>query len=457
MNPEYSGRDFDLWPGNGFDNGVFVSWLSPGISFQLVEYGPADSRNSSKGYGFYLGDNLTLGRFSLMLGLRAETQTVYNNIGMKVWSWGLGDFLSPRASLAFDLFGDGKNVLKFSYGSFVNPITTSSLSYFNTHFGYTFRFYGWTGPLGPTDVQLKDPANWEFTYEQAGGVGSVAVDPELKPNRMRKYLLEFDHQIGKNWALKIRGVYSTSKKLIDDINLYDPEVEGSLRWVLTNFELKRRDYKAVEIELNGRIADRVNLNACYTWSQAKGTNPGQVEWSSWNSIMGNAIDTAGFGDRPYVPEGAPEKELYDYLFAGLGGRGVGDEGWYGFLPYSVDHIAKLLFVYRAPFGLAFSLGSEFMSGYHWEKKGFVVGYVGFWAYPEGRGVRTTPAHAYVDLAVEKEISLGRGKMLGLGFNIYNLLNSQKPVSFIQEDTELFGQVWGRQLPRWLQFKMTLKF
>jgi len=28
---------------------------------------------------------------------------------------------------------------------------------------------------------------------------------------------------------------------------------------------------------------------------------------------------------------------------------------------------------------------------------------------------------------------------------------------MKADTELFGQVWARQLPRWVQFKATLRF
>jgi hypothetical protein len=47
--------------------------------------------------------------------------------------------------------------------------------------------------------------------------------------------------------------------------------------------------------------------------------------------------------------------------------------------------------------------------------------------------------------------------LGLGVNLYNLMNSQRPVSFVNADTEIFGRVWGRQLPRWVQFKASLRF
>lgn len=47
--------------------------------------------------------------------------------------------------------------------------------------------------------------------------------------------------------------------------------------------------------------------------------------------------------------------------------------------------------------------------------------------------------------------------LGLGVNLYNLMNSQRPVSLVNEDTELFGEIWGRQLPRWGQIKFSLRF
>jgi len=453
---EFTGRDFDPWPGNGFANGVSINWASTGAPFSLMEFGPSASENSSRGFGFYLRDGLTLGRFSILLGLRAETQSVYGSTGERIWSWGLKDFLSPRASAAFDILGDGKNVLKLSLGRFVNPISNGILWIFNPILGQQFRQYLWLGPLDPTSAQLADPSNWEFVFEQSSST-PCRVDPGLRPDATTKVLLEYDRQIGKNWAFKLRGVRSISKNLMEDLLYYDPTVEGSLVWEYANFELKRRDYRAIEVELIGKIADRIAVNASYTWSQAKGTNPGQGERSSWTSNWGSGNEMGIFGDRPYVPEGAPEKELFDYLYAGLGGRGVGDEGWYGLLPYSVDHMAKLLVIYRAPLDMTLSLGGEFLSGYHWEKRGLIQGYAMYSAFIEGRGARTTPAHAYLDLAAEKEISLGRGKSLGLGFNIYNLLNSQKPVSYIHEDIGLFGEVWGRQLPRWFQFKLTLRF
>ena len=393
-----------------------------------------------------------------MLGLRSETQRVLNYEGETVWSWGFGDFLSPRFSLAFDLLGDGNSVLKFSYGQFANTMTAQSLSFFSRHFQYSSRSYAWTGGTDPTEAQLKDPSNWEFRFEQSAEAAPTEVDPDLKPNKTSKFLLEFDRKLATNWALKVRGIYSYAKNLLDDVALYDPAT--MIKWIYTNFELKRRDYRAVEVELNGSITGKFMLNAAYTWSQAKGTSPGNfVEWGTWSGVGrgGSLYELGIFGDHPYVPEGEPAKELIDTLFQGTGGRGVGDEGWYGFLPYSVDHVIKVLGTYMAPNGFNISAGIEYLSGYHWEKKGLLQAYGNFFTFPEGRGGRTTPAHMYMDLSIEKDFVLPGRFVLGLGLNVYNLFNSQRPISFIKEDTELFGQVWGRQLPRWLQFKAALRF
>jgi hypothetical protein len=451
-----TGQDFDPWEGNGFDDGSVIEWLAPGIPLQLFEFGPGDTKTRTKGAGLYLKDRFTIGRFSLMLGLRGETQKILNDVGETVWSWGLKDFFSPRLSLAIDVLGDGNNVLKFSYGQFASPMTTQALNLFNRHFQSSNRSYTWIGGANPTEIQLRDPSNWEFLAEQSAEAMPIEADPNLKPNRTTKLLLEFDRQLGRLWALKIRGVYSYSKNLTDDVALYDPDT--LVKFIFTNFELKRRDYRAFEVELNGRIAGKFMLNAAYTWSQAKGTDPGNAwEWATWGALGASLYEYGVFGDHPYIPEEEPAKEFIDTLLGGSGGRGVGDEGWYGFLPYSVDHVIKMLGTYFAPYGFNVSAAIEYLSGYHWEKKGLYRAAGLYFTFPEGRGVRTTPAHMYLDLSVEKDITLKKGLTLAVGVNVYNLFNSQRPVSFVKEDTELFGQVWGRQLPLWLQFKLAFRF
>jgi hypothetical protein len=451
---QWTGRDFDLWPGNGFDNGVEITWLSPGDPSLLAEYGNYGVVNYTNGISLYFKDRFTIDRFAFMLGLRTETQRIFNDMGDEVWSWGLGDFLSPRAAVVVDLLGDGNNILKFSFGQFKNPITTKVLEFFNTEAGYNFRNYGWAGGFDPTEAQLQDPANWAFLWSQTQT--SYGVDPGLKPNKTTKYLLEFDRQLGRNWALKLRGVYSYARNITELVGIYDPV--NVWAWEFKNFRFKKRDYRALEVELNGKIADKLMLNASYTWSQAKGTNPGQFELGFWDGTAGNAYEAGVFGDRMTLPDGHPWKDFTDSYFAGLGGEDHGDEGWYGFLPYSVDHQVKILGTYFAPYDIMLSAVIEYLSGYHWERKGYSAGYADYYLFPEGRGGRTTPGHMYVDLSLEKDFALPRGVTLGLRLNAFNILNSQTAISYVKaEDSPLFEEVWGRQEPSWLQLQAILRF
>ncbi|UCE40676.1 MAG: hypothetical protein JSV17_14690 [Candidatus Aminicenantes bacterium] len=158
--------------------------------------------------------------------------------------------------------------------------------------------------------------------------------------------MEFDRRLGVHWAVKVRGIYAYSHDHTELIGVYDPDT--LYRFYMTNFELKKRDYRTINLKLNGRIADKFALYASYTWSEAKGTNPGQLERPNWASGTANAYEAGVFGDHVNLPEGHPSKEVFDWIFGGLGGRGVGDAGWYGFLPYSVDHQVKALGTYFAP-------------------------------------------------------------------------------------------------------------
>lgn len=454
----FPGYEGDPWREDGFDDGVMITWADPGTPLSLAEYRTGHSDDSTRGLGLYLQDSAVLGRLSLMVGLRADTQQVFNDVGTKLWSWGLGDFLQPRLSLAYDLTGDQRTFLKLAYGRFAMPIATQYLTWFNSEWAFNFRQYEWTGPANPTEGELRDPSLWQFMWEQSASATPYTLDPGLKPNSVHRVLVALERQLGESWGLKLRGIRSQTGDLTEDIAVYVPESPAGLSYLFTNFEEKRRDYWALEAEVNARMAGRLLLDASYTWSRARGATPGNsFEAGIWGVNWGGAYDGSPFGEHPDLPADHPDKEFYDFIFGGLGGRGIGDEGWYGDLPYSVDHDVKVLATYLAPYDFRISASFEWLSGYHWEKKGWSTAAGFYLTFPEGRGGRTTPAHTYLDLVVDKEIRLRKGLVLDLGVNVYNVFNSQRPVSYVKEDTELFEQVWGRQLPRWAQIRVGLRF
>ena len=463
----FTGRAEDIFPGDGYDNGTkfnFDTWNGGrGTPTLFREYGNFSFVNSSSGMGVYVKDRMTFGRMTLMVGVRSQTQVVRDNDGHAIWSWGLLDFLSPRLTLTADLTKDGANVLKLGWGRFSDPITTMPLGFFNAGGSLTYRDYAWTGPSNPTAAQVHDPANWAFQWEQPAERFQVA--PGVSPNFLSRVLVEYDRRLGADWAVKARYIHTSATNLLEALMVLDLSSPTGYKFLYDNFEYKRRSYDGLEIELVGRIGRRLLLNASYSHASAMGTNPGQTETGSWSQEEGGTNFVSLFGKHmavPALPDLLPIKSQVDELFGGLGGRGIGDEGWYGKLPYSVDHDVKLNATYLAPAGLSISAAFEFISGYYWEKMGYVPGFGGYYSFPEGRGSRTTPAHTYLDLSVEKSFALAssglfRNASLGMRLDVFNALNSQRPVSYVKEDVSIFGQVWGRQQPRQARVSADLRF
>jgi hypothetical protein len=462
---DFTGKTEDIFPNDGFDNGTKYSFatLRGGTRTPTLfyEYGPFKFINSSNGTGLFVRDKISWRRFNLMLGLRTQTQVCLNDKKEKLWSWGLTDFFSPRLSLTVDLSGDSKTLLKLGWGRFSDLITTLPLGFFNTGAGYNFRLYGWLGPDNPSDAELHNPLNWAFLTEQRSQPFSVA--PGIKPNFLTRYLIELDREVGVRWAVKARYIRTEEEKMLAVLAVFDPVT--MYKFLYDNFEYKRRFYSGFELELNGTIGSRLFVNASYTHALAKGTNTGQLETGSWSQTEGSTNYVGLFGNHVAVPD-LPElqeiKAYFDWLMHGLGGRGIGDEGWYGRLPYSVDHDGKINLAYVTPQGFILSAAFEWLSGYYWQKLGFVPFIGGYYSFPEGRGTRETPALSYLDLSVEKsfpsiKFSPLRKATLSLRLDVFNLLNSQTPISYVMEDIPIFGQVWARQLPRQARLSLKLKW
>jgi len=463
---DFTGQDEDVFPGNGFDAGTkyfFDTWRDGrGTPTMLREYGLLSFISSSRGIGLYVKDKVSWDRFTLMIGVRSQTQTCLGDSGRILWSWGLLEFLSPRFSLAVDLTKDGKNVFKLAWGRFSDMITTMPLGLFNPGAGLRYRDYVWSGPPAPSTADLHDPRHWEFFNEPP--TFSFEVAKGIEPNFLTRTLIEFDRRLGPDWAVKARYVHSSAKKLLEILAVFDLN-PPYYKFLYDNFEYKRRDYSGLEFELNGKIGGWLYLNASYSHALARGTNPGQTESGSWSQEEGSTNFLGLFGNHiavPSLPELAETKAWVDAAFGGLGGRGIGDEGWYGRLPYSIDHDLKLNAVVLGPAGLLFSAAFEYLSGYYWEKLGYVPGFGGYYSFPEGRGSRKTPAHAYLDLSFEKSFALPgsavlRNAALAIRLDVFNALDSQTPIAYVKEDVPVFGAVWGRQQPRQARISAKLKF
>jgi hypothetical protein len=246
-------------------------------------------------------------------------------------------------------------------------------------------------------------------------------------------------------AVGVKGIVSRTRDLAEDVNWDD-----SL-WVVTNPADKMRDYRAVELTVEKKYDGVWQALASYTLSESLGTTPGQFEVATGSSWGSNGNDIGVFCDDVNDPD---TRQAYfdagygDYLQAWSGlGRMDDDAGWYGYLPYHSFHQVKVAGSYTAPWGTTFGAVYEFDSGHAWQKRGYVEMYGDYSAFPEGRGTRFMPAVHYFDLRVSHAFRLGPSKTVETSVDAFNVLDLETPITYYENDNELFGMVMYRQSPR----------
>jgi len=240
----------------------------------------------------FLQDTVTTGRFNFLLGLRFDRQTPYvsssayttvdNN---PAWSMfdsdvvqALSAFMpavevptihpdyhwnvwSPRLGVTYDLFGNGKTVLKLSgalYGDFMgigmaylfNPYGTTS------YYMQNGMYFWWlpsdnTGKVHASDLYFTDPsltgANylapfplivngainpqyisdaeyywwWGFTpYSSTPQPSNYTVDPSATSTHTWELLFSIDHEIMNNFSIGLQASYRTYDHFSWDVPYY---------------------------------------------------------------------------------------------------------------------------------------------------------------------------------------------------------------------------------------------
>jgi outer membrane receptor for ferrienterochelin and colicin len=471
----FSGQDEDIFPDRMPGGSEFV--FLGGEPYVYYDYSGAGVENETKGFGFFLQDKWSpIDKLNVLFGFRLDTQDVLNDAGDTLIEFKATDTIAPRLALAWDVTGNGMNVVKLGAGRFYDIVSTSLAEWGNTSNPYSFDRYSWGGPDNPSDADLHDPNNWgswydsdddgedefhpgEPTWTQDPAHDPLQYDPDLKPIYKDEVLVEYDRAFGTRYAAKARYVWSRTRDLIEDVAFTIDD------WIIVNFDRKRRDYKAAEFEFLGRPTDKLSFSFAYVWSEAKGTTPGQFERGGFQSSWGSGNMVGVFGDRPPWDangDGVSDEDeaFWAELLGGLGGLD-GDDGWYGYLPYSADHQVKATAMWQAPYEIYVGLGFEWNSGYHWQKRGWQPAYGGYLTFPEGRGVREMPSIYWLDLSITKRFELFNNQYLGLRLDVFNLTDADTPISYVQEweedaDTG-FGDVLKRQDPRSGRLTLTYSF
>jgi len=291
--------------------------LGHGTLYRFGQKGSGENLNQA----FYVQDKWQpTRRLTLNLGVRIEKEDIpsYNGFAAP-FAFGWGDKVAPRLGFAYDLTGDGKTKVFGSYGNFFDRLKFRMAQgsfggdFYRTDFfelspdGRNYRAYtpevilgNFTDPIGgkcaPTGFigsgLSRCQVDWRVAsnvpgadIEEAGG-----VDVNLKPYQQRELTFGAERELWKNFVL--RGRF-TNKKLINAIEDAGAiSSQGSEIYITGNpgegyhadflkqfgynapYAHPRRDYNAVEIVLDRRLANNYFFNMSYTYSRLRGNYSG---------------------------------------------------------------------------------------------------------------------------------------------------------------------------------------
>jgi len=195
-----------------------------GVPTQILTYNyPVDPKDFSHYTGVYGQDAWSIGhRLNLILGLRWSTETAFapeqchqvtqfsaaqcfDRVDMRRWTT-----LMPRLHGAFDLFGDGKSVLKGGFGRFANlrdlsPELVRIAKNNGQTTTWTWHDLNNNRMYEPGEVNL-DPNGSDF--RSIAGVTNAAVNPNEPQPKSDEWSLTFERELVANWALRTTGVYA---------------------------------------------------------------------------------------------------------------------------------------------------------------------------------------------------------------------------------------------------------
>ncbi|TKJ32862.1 hypothetical protein CEE39_04755 [bacterium (candidate division B38) B3_B38] len=320
--------------------------------------------------------------------------------------------IAPRFGAAYDLTGDGKTLLKASWGRYFEAPHCSTYSFKDEPITY---YADWLAP-GVYDIYAWDDPATNFNIDEnlknhLAETATIALDRELFPDvgvtvrythRIEKRVFGGENRLAE-WAPFTDVDWSGQTHTL----YYQTNVGEDDRWVVNN-PTKYGDlhlaYDGVDIILKKRYSNNWQLTAAFTWQQSKGN------YYLGGAAGGFGLSSVSLGDDPN-----------DFINA------EGTSGHYNPIIFRIQGSYRLPEPIDALFGWTY----EYMTGYFEEPYDWFYAPNGrsYQILVEERGSFQHDARNIVDLRLEKRFklpgSLGGIKdagELGVMVDIFNVLN-----------------------------------
>ncbi|MEA2488334.1 MAG: hypothetical protein QOH21_126 [Acidobacteriota bacterium] len=366
-------------------------------------------------------------RLVLSYGVRWDRQQIVDSAG--VVQIDLKDDYAPRFGFVFDPTGTHQAKVFGSYGRFYEEIPMDLVIR-----SYSYERQPRIINYDPIS-HIPDPnAEADLGLESAilGGLITPA-DPDLKNQYLNEYILGYEREVGPQLALGVKGIYRNYGRVVEDFLCADDGTycignpgEGLMKEVFTldystTFAAPKakRTFKGVQLDATKRFSNHWQAIASYLYSKLDGNFDG--EYAPFTNVGADPNISAAY-------------DYYDFFTNGSDLTKITNRG-----PLSNDrrHQFKVSGTYDTPFRLVLGAAAYWRSGTPLTRYGYSDAYGRYEFFLDNRGSEgRTPSNYDLDVHLGYPIPLGRGMELNLALDVFNVLNTQRPV--------LVDQRWGFQ-------------
>jgi hypothetical protein len=388
--------------------------------------------------GLFIQDSWAVNdRLTLNIGLRTENESVpsyttADGTAPIAIKWGFSEKLAPRLGFAYDIAGDGKTKIYGNWGIYYDifKLELPSGSFGGQkwlEYYYTLDTPNWPAldvagcpPACPGRL-LRGPIDFRHP---SNAPGEETLDSDIKPMKLQEVAFGVERELGKRLAVGARYIHKQIDRAIEDVGQLD--ADGNEIYTIGNpgfgdastvflgdgtavgpFPKAVRDYDALELTVDKRLADRWSARASYTVSRLYGNYPGL----SQTDENGRTSPNVG--------------RSFDYPLMAFDGRG---EPVLGRLPTDRPHQFKVQANYEMPFGTLIGINEYVASGIPVTREAaaispsnFPIQYLG--RLSDGR----TPTISQTDFTVSHSFRLGTRSVV-VGMDVINLFDQKTAIN-----------------------------